>query len=401
MGEALYRHVLAGGDDAPRACRVYAPVGGHHDLLPYLVRRLLENGANTSFVNRIGDPRVEIDDVVTDPLARARAWDFAPSPRIPLPGDLFAPERRNSQGVSLADQPAMRALDDAVATSAATVWNAAPVVGASTPSEAARDMFEPADRRRRLGSVIDADAPTVDHALTLLAAAQPAWDAQGGAARAAMLEHAADRIEALRGTWVALLAREAGKTRSAAIAEVREAADFCRYYAAQARAHFGAPRALPSPTGEANTLALHGRGVFACISPWNFPLAIFTGQVAAALAAGNAVVAKPAEQTPIIAAHAVRVLHEAGVPLDALALLPGPGETIGARLVADPRVAGVAFTGSTAVGSAIAQALAMRTPIVPLIAETGGQNAMIVDSSALAEQVVTDVLQSAFDSPGT
>ncbi|MGE5105683.1 MAG: bifunctional proline dehydrogenase/L-glutamate gamma-semialdehyde dehydrogenase PutA [Betaproteobacteria bacterium] len=399
MGEALYRHVQAGADGM-RACRVYAPVGGHHDLLPYLVRRLLENGANTSFVNRIGDPRIEIADVVADPLARARAWDFAPSPRIPLPADLFAPERRNSQGVSLADQPAMRALDDAIEASAAAPWRAAPIVGASPANGEAREVFEPADRRRRLGSVVDADGAVLDRALSMLAAAQPAWDMQGGAVRAEILDRAADRIEAMRGTLVALLAREAGKTRSAAIAEVREAADFCRYYAVQARAHFGEPRRLPAPTGEANTLALHGRGVFACISPWNFPLAIFTGQVAAALAAGNAVVAKPAEQTPIIAAQAVHLLHGAGVPVEALALLPGPGETIGARLVADPRVAGVAFTGSTAVGSAIAQALAARTPIAPLIAETGGQNAMIVDSSALAEQVVADVLQSAFDSAG-
>ncbi|MGE5170127.1 MAG: bifunctional proline dehydrogenase/L-glutamate gamma-semialdehyde dehydrogenase PutA [Rudaea sp.] len=400
MGDALYRHVLAAGSGAPRASRVYAPVGGHHDLLPYLVRRLLENGANTSFVNRIGDPRIDIDDVVADPLARSRAWDFAPSQRIPLPADLFAPERRNSVGVSLADQPQMRALDDALVESAATAWRAEPVAGTPATNAPAREVFEPADRRRRLGTVVDADASTVDRALTTLVEAQPAWDAQGGAARAAILDRAADRIEAMRGTWVALLAREAGKTRSAALAEVREAADFCRYYAVQARVHFGEPRALPSPTGEANTLALHGRGVFACISPWNFPLAIFTGQVAAALAAGNAALAKPAEQTPIVASHAVRALHEAGVPVDALALVPGPGETIGARIVANPRVAGVAFTGSTAVGSAIAQALAARTPIVPLIAETGGQNAMIVDSSALAEQVVTDVVQSAFDSAG-
>jgi RHH-type transcriptional regulator, proline utilization regulon repressor / proline dehydrogenase / delta 1-pyrroline-5-carboxylate dehydrogenase len=197
-----------------------------------------------------------------------------------------------------------------------------------------------------------------------------------------------------------MLAREAGKTRSAALAEVREAVDFCRYYANEARQRFGAPVSLPSPTGESNTLALRGRGVFACISPWNFPLAIFTGQVSAALAAGNAVAAKPAEQTPLIAAHAVRTLHEAGVPQDVLVLMPGPGETIGARLVADPRIAGVAFTGSTAVASLIAQSLAARTPIVPLIAETGGQNAMIVDSSALAEQVVADIVQSAFDSAG-
>jgi RHH-type proline utilization regulon transcriptional repressor/proline dehydrogenase/delta 1-pyrroline-5-carboxylate dehydrogenase len=249
MGEALYRHVHAGAD-AMRACRVYAPVGGHHDLLPYLVRRLLENGANTSFVNRIGDPRIEIADVVADPLARARAWDFAPSPRIPLPADLFAPERRNSQGVSLADQPAMRALDDAIEASAAAPWRAAPIVGASPANGEAREVFEPADRRRRLGSVVDADGAVLDRALSMLAAAQPAWDMQGGAVRAEILDRAADRIEAMRGTLVALLAREAGKTRSAAIAEVREAADFCRYYAVQARAHFGEPVARTDGRGQ-------------------------------------------------------------------------------------------------------------------------------------------------------
>jgi RHH-type proline utilization regulon transcriptional repressor/proline dehydrogenase/delta 1-pyrroline-5-carboxylate dehydrogenase len=395
MGEALYRQVLA--QDAT-ACRVYAPVGGHRDLLPYLVRRLLENGANTSFVNRIADPRIEIDDVVADPLARARAWDFAPAPRIPLPRDLFAPTRRNSLGVSLADQRAMLALDAAVADSASTPWSAGPTIGdANAP---ARAVVAPADRRQPIGSVVDADDAWVERMLDTLVRGQRAWDARPAGERAAILERAADRIEADRARWVAMLAREAGKTRGAAISEVREAADFCRYYAAQARQRFGAPLALPSPTGETNTLALRGRGVFACISPWNFPLAIFTGQVSAALAAGNAVVAKPAEQTPLIAAHAVRTLHEAGVPDDVLALAPGPGETIGARLVADARVAGVAFTGSTAAASSIAQSLAARTPIVPLIAETGGQNAMIVDSSALAEQVVADIVQSAFDSAG-
>ena len=398
MGDALYRHVLSAG--AAPACRVYAPVGGHRDLLPYLVRRLLENGANTSFVNRIGDPQIEIDDVVADPLARARAWDFAPAPRIPPPVDLFAPERRNSVGVSLADQRAQRALDDAIRDSQSSAWTATPITPDSMPSTTTREAFAPADRRRLIGTLADADEVTVDHALATLTAGQPAWDARPAHERAAILDDAGDRIEADQAKWVAMLAAEAGKTRAAAIAEVREAADFCRYYAAQARARFGAALALPSPTGEANTLTLRGRGVFACISPWNFPLAIFTGQVAAALAAGNAVAAKPAEQTPLTAAHAVRTLLAAGVPADALALLPGRGETIGARLVADPRVAGVAFTGSTAVATSIAKALAARTPIVPLIAETGGQNAMIVDSSALAEQVVADVVQSAFDSAG-
>ncbi|HEX6793732.1 MAG TPA: bifunctional proline dehydrogenase/L-glutamate gamma-semialdehyde dehydrogenase PutA [Casimicrobiaceae bacterium] len=398
MGEALYARVLAGGEHSQRACRVYAPVGGHRDLLPYLVRRLLENGANTSFVNRIGDQNIAIDDVVADPLARARRWDFAPAPKIPLPVDLFAPERRNSEGVSLADQAAMRVQDDAVAQTESVQWDAAPTIGHA--SGEAREVFSPSDRRHSIGTVVDANEANVDDALAALVDGQRQWDARTADERAAILDRAARRIEDDRATWVALLAREAGKTRSAAIAEVREAADFCRFYAAQARRRFGAPLALPSPTGETNTLALRGRGVFACISPWNFPLAIFTGQVSAALAAGNAVVAKPAEQTPLIAAAAVRTLFEAGVPANVLALMPGPGETVGARIVADPRIAGVAFTGSTAAASAIAQSLAARTPIVPLIAETGGQNAMIVDSSALAEQVVADVIASAFDSAG-
>jgi len=400
MGEALYRRVLSGSAGSHLACRVYAPVGGHRDLLPYLVRRLLENGANTSFVNRIGDSRIDIDDVVADPLVRARSWDFVPARAIPLPADLFAPERRNSEGVSLADQPAMQAQDDAITHSASTRWAAAPMGGGAPAGGTPRDVFEPADRRRSIGTVVDAEWRTVDRALETLVEGQRGWDAQPAHERAAILDRAAAGLESERAAWVALLAREAGKTRSASIAEVREAADFCRYYAAEARRRFCVPVALPSPTGEANTLALRGRGVFACISPWNFPLAIFMGQVSAALAAGNAVIAKPAEQTPLIAAQAVRTLHEAGVPLDALALMPGPGETIGARLVADPRIAGVAFTGSTAVGSQIARSLAARSPIVPLIAETGGQNAMIVDSSALPEQVVGDVVQSAFDSAG-
>jgi RHH-type proline utilization regulon transcriptional repressor/proline dehydrogenase/delta 1-pyrroline-5-carboxylate dehydrogenase len=380
--------------------RVYAPVGGHEELLPYLVRRLLENGANTSFVNRIADPAVAIDDVVADPVAKSRRADFAPAPTLPLPVALFGGERRNSTGVSLADQEAMRAQDEAIARSAGEEWIATPMLPRSTTTGVARECLNPADRRMRIGTVVEADAGTVDHALDALVAGHPEWNARGGARRAAILERAADALERERDTFVALLAREAGKTRGDAIPEVREAADFCRYYAQGARRHFAAPAALPSPTGEANSLALHGRGVFACISPWNFPLAIFTGQVAAALAAGNAVAAKPAEQTPLAAAHAVRCLLEAGVPAETLALLPGAGDTVGAALVADARVAGVAFTGSTDVASAIARSLAARSPIVPLIAETGGQNAMIVDSSALPEQVVGDVVYSAFNSAG-
>ncbi|MGE5668886.1 MAG: bifunctional proline dehydrogenase/L-glutamate gamma-semialdehyde dehydrogenase PutA [Betaproteobacteria bacterium] len=400
MGESLYRQVL--GDEAARncRCRVYAPVGSHHDLLPYLVRRLLENGANTSFVNRIGDPRVPVDDVVADPLARARSWDYASAERLPAPQDMYAPERRNSQGLSLADQDTMRELDVAVAAIAKADFAVTPESGHSMSSGTAREAYDPADRRRRIGTIVDADWPTADRALAMLVEGQRAWDLRGGGKRAAILDRAAEAIERERGSFVALLAREAGKTRAAALAEVREAVDYCRYYAARARKQFEAPAPLPSPTGEINTLALRGRGVFACISPWNFPLAIFTGQVAAALAAGNSVAAKPAEQTPIIASQAVRCLHQAGVPAEVLALLPGPGEAIGAALVADPRIAGVAFTGSTSVAASIARMLAARVPIAPLIAETGGLNAMIVDSSALAEQVVVDALQSAFDSAG-
>ncbi len=400
MGEALYRRAL--GDDPQQrvACRVYAPVGSHEDLLPYLVRRLLENGANTSFVNRIGDPRVAVDDVVADPLARARSWDYAPAERLPAPADMYAPERQNSRGVSLADQDAMRELDAAIAAKPATALVAAPAPQDAPASGTAREAREPADLRRRIGTVMDADWPSVDRALARLVDGQRAWDARGSDARAAILERAASTIEGECAQFVSLLAREAGKTRSAALAEVREAVDFCRYYAARARVPFGPPLALPSPTGETNTLALHGRGVFACISPWNFPLAIFTGQIAAALAAGNAVAAKPAEQTPIVAARVARCLYAAGVPADALALLTGPGESLGASIVADPRIAGVAFTGSTAVASSIAKTLAARVPLVSLIAETGGQNAMIVDSSALPEQVVVDAVQSAFDSAG-
>jgi RHH-type proline utilization regulon transcriptional repressor/proline dehydrogenase/delta 1-pyrroline-5-carboxylate dehydrogenase len=402
MGEALYAQVLAPAPERPRgyACRVYAPVGSHQELLPYLVRRLLENGANTSFVNRIADPGVSIDDVVADPVMRARGWDFSPAPALPLPIDLFRGERRNSSGVSLADQEAMAAQDDAIDRARHREAIAVPTLPRTAATGTAREMFDPSDRRVRIGTVIEADAVTVDRALAVLAGSHGQWDAQGGAARAAILERAADALESARDAFVALLAREAGKIRGDAIAEVREAADFCRYYAAGAVRDFGNPVALPSPTGEANTLALRGRGVFACISPWNFPLAIFTGQVAAALAAGNAVAAKPAEQTPLTAALAVRCFHDAGVPPDVLALLPGGGDTVGAALVADARIAGVAFTGSTDVASVIARQLANRQPIVPLIAETGGQNAMIVDSSALPEQVVTDAVFSAFNSAG-
>jgi RHH-type proline utilization regulon transcriptional repressor/proline dehydrogenase/delta 1-pyrroline-5-carboxylate dehydrogenase len=397
MGETLYAQVCA--PPHGHACRVYAPVGSHEDLLPYLVRRLLENGANTSFVHRIADPSVDVADIVADPVERAASHDFAPNPLTPRPRELYA-DRPNSAGVTLADQPAMARLDAMLAASEAPRWRASPIVGGERRAGDARDVFDPADRTRSIGTAVDAHPATVDEALGRLAAAQPAWDARGGGERATILESVAHALERNADGLIVRLTREAGKTRLAAIAEVREAVDFCRYYAVQARAQFDAPLALPSPTGETNALSLHGRGVFACISPWNFPLAIFTGQVAAALAAGNTVAAKPAEQTPLTAALAVETMLEAGVPPDVIALLPGKGEVVGAALCADARVAGVAFTGSTEVAASIARTLASRVPLVPLIAETGGLNALIADSSALPEQVVADAIVSAFDSAG-
>jgi RHH-type proline utilization regulon transcriptional repressor/proline dehydrogenase/delta 1-pyrroline-5-carboxylate dehydrogenase len=400
MGEALYGEIVGPGK-MNRPCRVYAPVGGHEDLLAYLVRRLLENGANTSFVNRIVDERAPIDEIVADPVARLARLPHKSHPKIPLPRDLFRPLRQNSRGLDLADLRALVELRGDMEAATRRAWHAGPIVGGVEQSGAEIAVLDPSDHRRQIGSVTPAGPETVDQALARAARAAAFWDYTPAEQRAAILERAADLYEQDRAALMRLIVREGGRTLPAALSEVREAADFLRYYAGRARADFAAPEPLPGPTGERNTIALHGRGVFACISPWNFPLAIFTGQVAAVLAAGNAVIAKPAEQTPLVAAAAVRHLLAAGIPGDVLQLLPGPGETVGAALVGDPRIAGIAFTGSTETARAINQVLAARPgPIVPLIAETGGQNAMIVDSSALAEQVVADVLTSAFDSAG-
>lgn len=400
MGEDLYAHVV-GADKLDRACRIYAPVGSHEDLLAYLVRRLLENGANTSFVNRITDAAAPVEEIVADPLERTRKLAATPHPRIPLPVDLFAPARRNSAGVDLSDFDQLAPLAAEMAMSAEGGWQSGPLIGGDMRAGKARPVADPADNRREVGTVVEADARMVDEALARAQAAAPGWDRVPADQRAGRLERLAELLERNRAEAMAVCVRDAGKSIPDALGEVREAADFCRYYATRCRADFAAPLTLPGPTGESNTMALHGRGVFACISPWNFPLAIFTGQVTAALAAGNAVIAKPAEQTPLVAAFAVRLMHEAGIPGDVVQLLPGEGPKVGAPLVADERVAGVAFTGSTETARAINRALAARDgPIVPLIAETGGQNAMIVDSSALPEQVVADVLQSAFNSAG-
>ena len=386
MGEALY-----GGMVGP-ACpvRVYAPVGSHEDLLAYLGRRLLENGANTSFVHRLVDPAVPEAAIIADPAARLRELGAGGNPRIPLPAAIF-PDRQNSPGLDLAD----RAVAPGVLASIRATKYPLKLPGAGK----IRDIRDPADRRRLIGTAPDATPQEIDTALAALARGWRDWDEAGAIARASVLDRAAALIEASRNSLLFLLAREAGRTLVDGISEVREAADFCRWYAARARENF-ATRELAGPTGERNTWTLGGRGVFACISPWNFPLSIFTGQVAAALAAGNAVAAKPAEQTPLIAAHVVALLHQAGVPADVLHLLPGDGR-VGAALVSDPRIAGVAFTGGTDTAQAIARSLAAREgPIVPFIAETGGINAMVVDSSALPEQVVADVLASAFGSAG-
>jgi RHH-type proline utilization regulon transcriptional repressor/proline dehydrogenase/delta 1-pyrroline-5-carboxylate dehydrogenase len=400
MGEALYEQVV-GHDKLGIPCRVYAPVGSHEDLLPYLVRRLLENGANTSFVNRIVDERAPIDEIVADPAAKLRRLKTKPHPRIPLPRDLFGAERLNSRGLDLSDPAILVPLADAMAKAAAEPWSAGPIVGGVVRQAAPRDVFDPSDRRRRIGQVSDASDGDVADATGRAARAFPTWEGTLAEERAARLERLAELYERDMAPLMALCVREAGKTIPDAVAEVREAADYCRYYAARARIEFAQPQALPGPTGERDEIALHGRGVFLAISPWNFPLAIFTGQITAALAAGNAVIAKPAEQTPLIAAHAVRLMHEAGIPADAVQLLPGPGERVGAALVAHPAIAGIVFTGSTETARGIARALAAREgPILPLIAETGGQNAMIVDSSALAEQAVGDALASAFQSAG-
>jgi len=389
MGDALY------ADTVGPACpvRVYAPVGTHEDLLAYLVRRLLENGANTSFVHRLVDPSVPEERVTADPVAVLRGAGEVRNPRIPLPPLLY-PDRANAAGLDLGDRLHAPAVLASIAARGGTPRR----VGGSGN---AREIRNPADRRELVGVAGDATPEQLDRALAALATGWRAWDERGGAARAKILDRAAGLIEAARDELMWLLAREAGKTLADGIAEVREAADFCRWYGARAREQFGAGTELPGPTGELNVWSLGGRGVFACISPWNFPLAIFTGQVAAALAAGNAVAAKPAEQTPLVAARAVELLRQAGVPETVLALLPGDGPTVGARLIADPRIAGVAFTGGTETAQTIARALADRPgPIVPFIAETGGINAMIVDSSALPEQVVADVLTGAFGSAG-
>ncbi len=402
MGEPLYRQVV-GADGLDRPCRIYAPVGAHETLLAYLVRRLLENGANSSFVHRIADPSIALSELIEDPVeeieqrAAREGGVGLPHPAIPAPGALFGAARRNSRGFDLASDRSLLKLAQALHENTRHHWQAAPLL-AGTPAVAppaevqtSAAVRNPADRRDVVGRVYGSTPASVALALELAARGEAAWAAVPAAERAACLDRAADRVEQQLPQLVALLVREAGKTCANGIAEVREAVDFLRHDAAQLRREFDNATHRPL-------------GTVVCISPWNFPLAIFVGQIAAALAAGNVVLAKPAEQTPLIAAQLVQLLWQSGVPPAALQLLPGSGEEVGAALVADPRVQAVVFTGSTAVAHSIQQTLAQRLdrrgrPPV-LIAETGGQNAMIVDSSALPEQAVADILASAFDSAG-
>ena len=388
MGETLYDQVV-GADNLGKPCRIYAPVGSHETLLAYLVRRLLENGANSSFVNQIVDENVPIASLIADPFKTAKQLQGEPHPNIPLPVDLYGAERRNSAGVDIANENVLRELDIAFQSLSSKQWQAKPLLASEAGSaNPPHDIRNPADHRDVVGQVVEAGAREVESALAAAEAYATDWQTTPPAQRAAALVRAADLLEQHQAELMALAIREAGKTLPNAIAEVREAADFLRYYAAEVQA---------GP----NTQAL---GPVVCISPWNFPLAIFIGEVSAALAAGNVVLAKPAEQTPLIAFRAVQLLHEAGVPCAALQFLPGTGETVGATLTADARVRGVIFTGSTEVAQLINRTLAQRASVekreIPLIAETGGQNALIVDSSALPEQVVQDVLSSAFDSAG-
>jgi len=398
MGEALYE--AAADAFGPMTVRAYAPVGGHEELLPYLVRRLLENGANSSFVHALLDERVPASAVAADPIDAVEAQPDR-HPKIPTPKDMYM-DRQNSLGRDYS-QSADRARHAAALDSLdREKLTAGPIIGGKLKAGInAQDVTNPFDRSQVLGHVSEASSEDIAAAAVAAANAQPAWDRLGGSGRAPVLRAMADALETDMDRLVALLSREAGKTLNDGVAEVREAADFLRYYAMLAERDFGGAQTLNGPVGEINQLVLHGRGVFAAISPWNFPLAIFTGQIAAALAAGNAVLAKPAEQTPLIAAEAVRLYYKACLNPDLLALVPGRGETVGAALTSHPLVDGVAFTGGTDTAAAINRAIAARPgAIIPFIAETGGLNAMFVDTTALREQVIDDVILSAFGSAG-
>ena len=399
MGEELYHEAIQ-EEQLSRYCRVYAPVGSHEELLPYLVRRLLENGANTSFVNQIVDEHVPIEEIIANPVHETEILQQKRHPRIPLPRHIYGEQRDNSSGINLSDLTCQAELDAALDDAVQKSWIAAPIVGGDTLEGTHHVMTDPANAEHSIGEVQLANAEAVEQAITLAHAAANEWNNTPAHKRADILNKAANLLEQNRAELMALCIREGGRVVKDTLNEVREAIDFCRYYAAMALQDFAEPIELPGVTGERNQLRLNGRGVFACISPWNFPVAIFTGQITAALAAGNSVIAKPAGPTPLAGAKLISLLHQAGVPKEVLHFLPGNGSEIGTALVNDARIAGVAFTGSTETAKQINLALAQRDVIIPFIAETGGLNAMIVDSSALPEQVVNDTIASAFNSAG-
>ncbi len=399
MGEQLYSE-LSAGQSRKFSCRIYAPVGNYRDLLPYLVRRLLENGANTSFINQLENPEISISKVINDPVAALSNTSLQNRQYIALPQTIFGGNRQNSAGVNISDTVVLENLQQQLDTLAAKHWQAFPLLKGVPCPGPELPVLSPSDNDIVVGHVVQADAGMTDKAVTEAEKAFAAWRLCPVETRAQYLRRAAELLESNRLQLVSLCIREGGRTIADALAEVREAVDFCRYYAQCAVEMMAQPVALPGPAGEQNKLFHYGRGVFVCISPWNFPIAIFIGQVSAALVTGNTVIAKPATQTPLTAQLCVQILHQAGIPVDVLQLTPGDGQTIGRYLLADERICGIAFTGSCATAGRITRQLAEHRQIKPLIAETGGQNVMIVDSSALPEQVVQDVMQSAFNSAG-
>jgi RHH-type transcriptional regulator, proline utilization regulon repressor / proline dehydrogenase / delta 1-pyrroline-5-carboxylate dehydrogenase len=399
MGRPLYDQVV-GKKKLNIPCRIYAPVGQHEDLLAYLVRRLLENGANTSFVNRITDEGEPIDKIIEDPVARVAGLTTKPHPHIPLPKEIYGPNRINARGINLANNNELEALEKGLTKAAAKQYEARPMIAGLKIEGETKGIYSPTNCQTKVGTLLQANEEQCIEAATIAKKYHAQWDDLGIEKRSDLLEKLGEKLEEHTEQLMAILIKEAGKTYGDAIAEVREAVDFCRYYANQARETLSV-KTLPGPTGELNQLSLHGRGTFLCVSPWNFPLAIFMGQVVAALVAGNCVLAKPAEQTSLIGAYAVELMYEVGFPRESIQLVTGRGSVIGASLVSNEDVNGIMFTGSTETAKIIQRSLAEREgEIIPFIAETGGQNCMLIDSSSLPEQVIVDVVDSAFGSAG-